>query len=592
MSSPEAADSVRRAPGQGRRRIPRSLRTNRILINSTNCNGIVSEFAKTKTTEIIEKMKTIGVDIHCLQETHRPGNDNLILEGYQIFHHGPDTVIRGDRYGGVAIILSPRAVQGWKRLGQPEPKRHGIIAGTTRIMSVDTEIADPCGEPIKMRVFSCYLPHGMRDDSIQEYEHALKILDRAVKSCPKDTLPIVGGDFNASVGCRRSPEHALNNDIKKTLGPEGNKHLNVLGEILINFAVDNDLAFATTFFKKRIYNTHYNYLLKKSTQIDHFMIPRKQLRRAEDAGVVPTCTTTNHASLQLKLRIAATIPSANDRVKKRSRKKKKDKERRNTSVKEPQKPKKARPNWRAIRNSPEKRKEFNEKLASLLHEFESETDGNKKFEKSMKAVDIAAADTAPLPDKTNRRYWYEQRDPEFTRISKLRDTACTIFVSTGSEYYRKQYWRLQKKTKQMQRKLIEDWKVEKVAEIGELSSSKEAFAALKEFNAGPFGYIKKPVNPKLKKPDGSLTSSPEETASVFAVHFEHQVFSRITTFNSATINSLEQKPTNLRTGAVPSKIEFVLAIKKMKYDKAAGQSNIPADAFKLMVDGNTDFSTK
>ena len=128
-----------------------------------------------------------------------------------------------------------------------------------------------------------------------------------------------------------------------------------------------------------------------------------------------------------------------------------------------------------------------------------------------------------------------------------------------------------------------------IEEIGELASSRESFAALNKLKAGPFGYIRKAVNPKLKKPDGNLTETPEETATCFADHFEHHVFSRETIFENVTIDNMDQKLTNSRTGNSPSRIEFVTAIKKMCNNKAPGQSQVPADAFKLMEGENSDF---
>ena len=102
----------------------------------------------------------------------------------------------------------------------------------------------------------------MSDTAPEDYEYAIGVLDKALDRCPRGTVPIVAGDFNASVGTKRSPEHKYNKRALATMGPEGNEHVNELGEMLLALAIKHNLTFATTHFKKKTQHT-LQYLAKK-----------------------------------------------------------------------------------------------------------------------------------------------------------------------------------------------------------------------------------------------------------------------------------------------------------------------------------------
>jgi hypothetical protein len=67
-----------------------------------------------------------------------------------------------------------------------------------------------------------------------------------------DTTPIIGGDFNASIGVRSNPDDAC------IIGPYGLLHSNSAGEKLIDMASNCSLQASTTYFKHRSYETFYD----------------------------------------------------------------------------------------------------------------------------------------------------------------------------------------------------------------------------------------------------------------------------------------------------------------------------------------------
>eukprot|EP00978_Attheya_sp_CCMP212_P023473 scaffold71971_cov55-Attheya_sp.AAC.1 len=100
---------------------------------------------------IISLMKEKGIDIYLVQETWLPNDFERDTEGHYIFHHGTpeasdsntggeatgaNTPKWGQTRGGVAIILSPRATAAWKKAGQPEPTRSGVILGCARFIAL------------------------------------------------------------------------------------------------------------------------------------------------------------------------------------------------------------------------------------------------------------------------------------------------------------------------------------------------------------------------------------------------------------------------------------------------------------------------
>jgi hypothetical protein len=96
---------------------------------------------------------------------------------------------------------------------------------------------------------------------------------------PSDTTPIIGGDFNASIGIHSNPDDAC------IIGPYGLRHSNSAGEkLIVDMARNCSLQASTTYFKHRSYKTFYNLWNN----------------HAPDSLILSSCTSvTVHMSLML-----------------------------------------------------------------------------------------------------------------------------------------------------------------------------------------------------------------------------------------------------------------------------------------------------
>ena len=75
------------------------------------------------------------IDIFCLQETWLTGKWSKRIDGWTIFHYGPEEATCNRGSGGVAIILSPKALRAWKKAGSKDPIYGGTQLKTTRFMA-------------------------------------------------------------------------------------------------------------------------------------------------------------------------------------------------------------------------------------------------------------------------------------------------------------------------------------------------------------------------------------------------------------------------------------------------------------------------
>ena len=211
--------------------------------------------------------------------------------------------------GGVCIALSKAAQKAWKRAGQLDPIRPGKVAKTVRIIRLELHFLDSKKKIIKLLVISTYLPCSTYSD--EDFNKTLEQIQVIINKCPKDTIPIIGGDFNASIG--------VDDDNDGITGVYGNTYRNDRGEILRTFLVMNNLCSISTFFRKDNYNS-YSWCghEKDPKQIDHIFIRKEDKKRiincetGDPAGVM-----SDHHAIDSKLKLAEHIPKKNHRKKRK-----------------------------------------------------------------------------------------------------------------------------------------------------------------------------------------------------------------------------------------------------------------------------------
>ena len=146
-------------------------------------------------------------------------------------------------------------------------------------------------------VISTYLPCSTYSD--EDFDESLEQIQEIINKCPKDTIPIIGGDFNASIG--------IDDDNEGITGGFGNSYRNDRGETLRVFLAMKNLCSASTFFQKNNYDT-YSWCGNEENpkQIDHIFI------RKEDKKKIMNCETgdlasvmSDHHAIDSKLKLAA-----------------------------------------------------------------------------------------------------------------------------------------------------------------------------------------------------------------------------------------------------------------------------------------------
>ena len=70
--------------------------------------------------------------------------------------------------------------------------------------------------------------------------------------------------------------------------------------------------------------------------------------------------------------------------------------------------------------------------------------------------------------------------------------------------------------------------------------TKPAWDVVEVLRAGLHGVQRRPAPAKMRKPDGSLATSPEESAEVFAIHFE-QLYGRRPVYDETVLALLPQR---------------------------------------------------
>jgi hypothetical protein len=147
---------------------------------------------------------------------------------------------------------------------------------------------------------SAYAPIGAAKETIRQ-EFAAE-LERCMDAPKSNEVLLICIDTNTSMGVQSQADR--NNQV---LGPFGVNYVNDAGRALFDLLDSKGICSAATFFEKPAYATWRNPRSKKGHQLDHVLIPRKDLSRVSDAGVSKLTVESDHDPLQIKLRIARNL---------------------------------------------------------------------------------------------------------------------------------------------------------------------------------------------------------------------------------------------------------------------------------------------
>ena len=215
-----------------------------------------------RSRELAATLRDRRIDIACVQETKWKGaKARDIGEGYKLFYNGTRTT-----QNGVGIVVCAKF-------------RNSIVEVnrvSDRLMSIKI---DPGTGNSAIRVVSCYAPQTGCPDNVKD--EFWESLDIHLKTTEKEEHLVVGGDLNGHVGSTRDGYEQLH-------GGYGYGTRNDDGCRILDCAEAHDLAVANTFFKKRPSHLITYSSGGRATQIDYWLLRRRDLKLATNTKVIPS----------------------------------------------------------------------------------------------------------------------------------------------------------------------------------------------------------------------------------------------------------------------------------------------------------------
>ena len=239
-------------PAHGRGRLKKRVHIRFATINIGTLTG--------RSRELADTLKTRRIDIACVQETKWQGaKAREIGEGFKLFYNGE----RSTR-NGVGVVISD--------------KFRDSVVEVNRVSDRLMSIKIDSGTTI-LRVVSCYAPQA--NCPSDEKDEFWQSLDTHLRSFESDEHLMIGGDLNGHVGTTR-------NGYTQCHGGQSTGIRNDDGCRILDCAEAHDLVVTNTFFKKRQSHLITYTSGGRATQIDFWLLRRRDLKLATNVKVIPS----------------------------------------------------------------------------------------------------------------------------------------------------------------------------------------------------------------------------------------------------------------------------------------------------------------
>ncbi|KAK6760556.1 hypothetical protein RB195_021861 [Necator americanus] len=210
------------------------------------------------------------------KETRGKGSKSRELDdGYKLIYHGTSN------RNGVGVILN-------------ESFRNSVTAVdrlSDRLMAVKVDTGE-----VELRVVSAYAPQA--GCSEKEKASFWEDLEQYVQSLEGEEVLLIGGDFNGHVGSRKD-------GFESCHGGYGYGVRNDDGLRILEYAIASDLIIANTQYRKRTSHLITYTSGCRETQIDFWMLRRRDRRLLQDSIVIPTDhVAAQHHLLVMDLKIS------------------------------------------------------------------------------------------------------------------------------------------------------------------------------------------------------------------------------------------------------------------------------------------------
>ena len=210
-----------------------------------------------KSREIADLVERRRVDILCLQETRWTGKKSKDLAGgHKLIYNGQTGK------NGVAIVLAKDI-----RETLVQVKRR-----SERVMSIKMSEGKTT-----VTVISVYAPQVGCEEA--EKDQFWSELEEELNSIPGNEKAIIGGDLNRHVGRDRS-------GVERWHGGWSVGERNAEGQRILDFTTAQDMALLNTFFEKDENQLSTYRSRGRASQVDILTCRRKDIRDAQDCGVI------------------------------------------------------------------------------------------------------------------------------------------------------------------------------------------------------------------------------------------------------------------------------------------------------------------
>ena len=582
----QPAQASRAAAGTTRGR--RSAVKDTVTIYSQNSRGLRTD----KLEEVLATMKEKNIFAWCVQESWRIKMEQLDHHdtGCLSINHGPDEKLCRRGSLGVMIILSPLAKAAYER-GGCKKKVYGL-----RIVSVLLVMEDEKGKMIKLRLVSAYAPTSSATDDKHDMfrGHLRQVVQDAQQ---QDEILIVGADINAS--CGRHGMMMDDENVQSPVGRHGINWVNKAGEQMLTFCGLNNLCLPKSFFQKN-YATRGTWKHPGSNrwyEIDQFLMKREDLKRVVDCGTRQRHSAySDHTAIFMKIRLAKGLKApTKPKVKRFSRDRLQCEDTANMFVK-------AATDFI--------RKEYGD---DFPYNEEDAISTQQVLQQAFRAAEEALGSTK----KKRNPGWYKMRQVELQKLVETRNVISagtkmimrkmnvlrhsTKKMSALQKCQRKKNIRqcekamqhangklrsVQSKLKKEVKKAKLEWitsRIDRLNKTGACHFVGSCWEAAHQIAEGPNTKHKRTPQTFRDPETGEEAESAERSGEVLTEHL-NKLLNAVPNVLQSKLDSVRQRQVNYTFNDPPSDEEIVRALKRQNPGKATGDSDIPAEYYKLCLD--------
>lgn len=516
---------------------------------SQNVRGLKSEVRLDELFTIINARSILAA---CVQETWRSGFEIVEYDQCRLITIGLDAVDQCRRGSqGVGIALSARGTDAWKASGSVVHRDLGA-----RILAIRMILQDSQNRDVGLFLVSAYAPVGNADELI--WDEYFENLDHCIARKPSNDILLVGADTNSSMGCTERAE------LQHHLGRFGLKHTNNAGLRFSSYLAINNFVAITTCFRKRQYGTWMHPRSKLAHQIDHFITGNEQFCRFTDAGVTASLLDSDHRAIGCKLRVMA-------RLKKRT----------------PQRLRLLRIDYDSLADKAVA-DAFCNKVVDTYSEQSEEA--NSKYTRLATSMNIAALETLPKKQRAQPG-WFAAAELHITPLIERRNQAMEAVFKRNTRLTTQKLREARSVLKSSVNSAKNAWIAKQCSTINNAivgsAGTKLCWDTVSVLRRG-MSKSRPSAERTMKKPDGSLCSTPAENAEVFRNHFE-QLYGRPPVCDEAVLELLAQQPTALNCDHSPTSDEIRRATCKLK-NKAPGESGLTPQVWKVLTSSDETFN--